>query len=282
MTEIIITVAIAGLLAGFIFSMPVAGPISILITSNAFKGKARYCRRVTIGASFADFFYVFVAFFGLTKLYSLYKPAIPYILAAGAVFILYTGFRIMKTKVDPEHMIEPHLSEKIRNLDEGGFYSGFMINFLNPTLFFGWLTTSFLVISFMAAMGFDTGGLDTIINENIKKLNIMEGAKINNTKAFTSPQIEKIRSYNLEQQKKGPVTLPKHFHLLISAIYAFSLAIGTIIWFYLLTFLITKFRRYINLKIINGIIYGLGIFLCLFGIYFGYIAIKSIFFASHI
>lgn len=281
MTEIILTMAVAGMMAGFIFSMPVAGPISILITSNAFKGRVRYCHRVTIGASFADFFYVLVAFFGLTKLYSLYKPALPFILAAGSLFIIYTGYRTMRTKVDPEHMPESHLSEKIIHKDEGGLYSGFMINFLNPTLFFGWLTTSFLVISFMAAMGFNTGGLDTIINENVKKISIMEGARIKDTIVFSSPKIEKIRSFNLEMQKKEPIKFPKHFHLLISTVYAAALAFGTIIWFYLLAFLITKFRRYINLRIINGIIYGLGLILCLFGVYFGYVAVKIIFFASH-
>jgi threonine/homoserine/homoserine lactone efflux protein len=278
MTGIIITVAIAGLLGGFIFSMPVAGPISILITSNAFKGRIRYCHRVTLGASFADFFYVLIAFFGLTKLYTLYKPALPYILAAGAVFIIYTGYRIIRTKVDPEHMEEPHLSEKIRKKNEGGFYSGFMINFLNPTLFFGWLTTSFLVISFMVSLGFNTGGLDKMINQNVKDINVMEGTRLKDPKAFSNPQIEKIRSYNLEKQKKEIIKLPRHFNLLISAVYASALTIGTIIWFYLLTFLITKFRRYINLGIINGIIYGLGLILCLFGVYFAYLAVKMIFF----
>jgi threonine/homoserine/homoserine lactone efflux protein len=281
MTEIIITMAIAGLLAGFIFSMPVAGPISILITSNAFKGRVQYCHRVTIGASFADFFYVLVAFFGLTKLYSLYKPALPFILAAGSLFMLFTGYRIMKTRVDPEHMLEIHLSEKLTKRGEGGLYSGFMINFLNPTLFFGWLTTSFLVISFMAALGFNTGGLDTIINENVKKINIMEGSRIKDTIVFSNPNIGKIRSFNLGMQKKEPLKFPKHFHLLISSVYASSLTLGTILWFYLLTFLITKYRRYINLKIINGIIYGLGIILCFFGVYFGYIGVRMIFFASH-
>jgi hypothetical protein len=43
MIESIITMSIAGLLAGFIFAMPITGPISILITSNAFKGRLRYC-----------------------------------------------------------------------------------------------------------------------------------------------------------------------------------------------------------------------------------------------
>ena len=40
MIESIITMSIAGFLTGFIFSMPIAGPISIMITSNALKGQA--------------------------------------------------------------------------------------------------------------------------------------------------------------------------------------------------------------------------------------------------
>ncbi|MCX6326482.1 MAG: LysE family transporter, partial [Bacteroidia bacterium] len=95
MIESIITMSIAGLLAGFIFSMPIAGPISILITSNALKGRLRYCNWVSLGASIADFTYVFIAVFGLTKLYSLYKPAVPYIFSAGSIFFFYLGYKII-------------------------------------------------------------------------------------------------------------------------------------------------------------------------------------------
>ena len=279
MTEIIITMAIAGLIAGFIFSMPIAGPISILITSNAFKGRMRYCHLVTIGASFADLIYVLIAFFGLTKLYGVYKAAIPFILGAGAFFIIYTGIRTMRTKVDIEHLTEVHLPGSMRDKENKGLYTGFMINFLNPTLFIGWLTTSFLVISFTAALGLNTGGLDAIISENVKEINIMEGTNIKDPEMFSSPRMEQIRSHNLEKQKKQNIQLPKHFYLTISTIYATALAAGTILWFYLLAFLIKKFRKYINVRIINGIIYSLGTTLVLFGFYFGYLAIKMIFFA---
>ena len=91
MCESIITIAITGLVAGFIFAMPIAGPISILITSSALKGRLRYCNLVSLGASFADFTFVFIAVFGLTKLYSLYTPAIPYMFAAGSLFFFYLG-----------------------------------------------------------------------------------------------------------------------------------------------------------------------------------------------
>jgi threonine/homoserine/homoserine lactone efflux protein len=278
MTESLITMSIAGLLAGFIFSMPIAGPISILVTSNAFEGRSRYCNLVTIGASIADFIYVFIAIFGLTKFYSLYKPAIPYLLIAGALFLLYTGYKTIKTKIDLEHLEleDKQLSEKIKKKEKGGFYTGFMINFLNPTLFIGWLTSSFFMISFIASLGFNTGGLDTIIHQNVKEINNIVDKKIENPQVFSNIQLEKIRSRNREMQKKEPVSLPKHFHLLISTCYAFFLSVGSIIWFYLLAFVITRFRHRINIKIINGIVYSLGVLLGFIGIYFGYVAIRML------
>src|ERR1700685_1828448 len=110
MTESIITLSIVGLLVGFIFSVPVAGPVSILITSNALKGQLRYCNLVTIGASLADFIYVFAAVFGLTNFYSIYKPFIPYVLLLGTLFLLFLGYKISKTKLDIEHTDDkPHL-----------------------------------------------------------------------------------------------------------------------------------------------------------------------------
>lgn len=159
MTESLITISIVGLIVGFIFSMPVAGPISILVTSNALKGRLKYCNLVTVGASFADFVYVFAAVFGLTKYYSLYEPAIPYILLAGTVFLLYIGYKISKTRIDLEHLEDKSiLSKKIRRHERGGFITGFMLSFFNPTLFLSWLTSSFIVISLVASLGFNTGG----------------------------------------------------------------------------------------------------------------------------
>ena len=114
----------------------------------------RYCNLFNIGASFADFTYVFIAVFGLTKLYSFYKPIIPYIFSFGALLLIFLGYKIFRTKFDIEHLEDKsHIIEKIKKKERGAFYTGFMINFLNPTLFIGWLTSSLLVISFIAALG---------------------------------------------------------------------------------------------------------------------------------
>ncbi len=100
MVESILTLLIAGILAGIIFSMPAAGPISILITSNALKGKLRFCVRTALGASIVEFFYIFIAVYGITALYSYYKSLIPYLLIIGSAIILLVSIRILKSRLD--------------------------------------------------------------------------------------------------------------------------------------------------------------------------------------
>lgn len=270
----LITMAVVGLIAGFIFSMPIAGPISILITSNALKGRTHYCNRVAIGASLADFVYVFIAIYGVTRLYSWYKPAIPYILLGGALFIIYVGFRIFRSKVDLEHIeeINPKTGKPFPK-GRGGFYAGFMVNFLNPTLIIGWLTTSVLVISFISSLGFDTGGLDSMIDQNVRTLNTIDGQVIDNPDVRTYLKADTLK-FLRNHQPVQPVSRPASFPVQISLVYALSLAIGSILWFMLLAMALSRFRYRINLRILSGIIRSLGIVLCLFGAFFIYTAIK--------
>jgi threonine/homoserine/homoserine lactone efflux protein len=267
--------SVAGLLSGFIFSMPIAGPISILITSNALKGRLRYCYLVNLGASFADFTYVFIAVYGLTKLYSFYKPIIPYIFSFGSVLLIFLGYKIFRTKVDIEHLEDKsHISEKIKKKEKGAFYTGFMINLFNPTLFIGWLTSSLLVITILAAMGFHTGGLAVKIDQNAKEISSIEGRKIENSQNLHLQQFGNMQLPRIKNHKEEPTVFPPHFHLIISICYAFFISVGSIIWFYLLSFLIVHFRKRINIKIISVFIKGLGIILCSIGLYFGYHAVQ--------
>ena len=276
MFESILTISITGLLAGFIFAMPIAGPISILITSNSLKGRLRYSNLVSIGASFADFTYIFIAVFGLTKLYSLYKPVIPYMFTAGSLFFLFLGYKIFNTKLDLEHL-EPksHLAEKIKKKERGGFYTGLMINFLNPTLFIGGLTSSFFVISLIASLGFNTGGLEIKLDQNVKEISSIEGKKIEKPQPISVEQLNKFQIHkNNDQQITKPV-FPSYFHLVISFCYAFFLAIGSIAWFHLLAYLIVKYRQNINIRILRFLIKSLGVVLCFLGLYFGYLAVEK-------
>jgi threonine/homoserine/homoserine lactone efflux protein len=275
MIESIITISLAGLLAGFIFSMPIAGPISILITSNALKGRLRYCILVSVGAFIADFTYVFIAVFGLTKLYSYYKPAIPYIFAVGSLFFFYLGYRIIRTKIDIENLEDKsHLTEKIQKKEKGAFYTGFMINFLNPTLFIGVLTSSFFVISLISSIGLHTGGLAGKMDQNVKEISNIEGRKIDNSKVLSVEQFDNFQKLKSKGHRQDQTTYPAYFHLVISICYAFFISFGSLIWFYLLSFIIVRFRQRINIKIISVFIKSLGVVLCLFGLFFGYLSAR--------
>jgi len=272
MSESLITISITGLIAGFVFSMPIAGPISILITSNALKGRLKYCYYVTMGASLADLVYVFIAVFGLTRFFSLYKPAIPYLTGAGSIFIIYIGYTIFRTKIDLEHIDDKvHLSEKIKKKGNSGFYTGLLLNFLNPTLFFGWLTTSFIIISIVSSLGFNTGGLNSMIDQNINDLNNIGGNVIQKPKLPEYLRFDTLQIFkNGNPVLKPKPRLPKNFNWLISICFAFSLSLGSVIWFYVLAVFIYYCRKRINIKILNLIINSLGLILSSFGIFLLY------------
>jgi hypothetical protein len=120
-------------------------------------------------------------------------------------------------------------------------------------------------------MGFQTGGLAVKIDQNAKEIGTIEGSKIENSQTlhFQNIQLPKIINHKAE-----PATFPPHFHLAISLCYAFFISVGSIIWFYLLAYLIVRFRKRINIKYISLFVKGLGVVLCFIGLYFGYQAIK--------
>lgn len=274
MFESILAISIAGLLAGFILSMPIAGPISILITTNALKGRFRYCSLVSLGASIADFIYVFVAVYGVTRLYSLYMPLIPYIFTVGSLFFFYLAYKIIKTKIDIDHLEnKSHLAERIEKREKGAFYTGFMINFLNPTLFIGVLTSSFFVISIVSSMGFNTGGLAGRLDQNVKEISSIEGINIDKPKVISIDKFENIKIGRKEHLPDLTV-YPTSFHLIISICYAIFLSLGSVLWFIFMSYMVVRFRKKINLTVISVFIKSLGAILGLFGVYFGYQAVK--------
>lgn len=278
MIESFITISLAGLISGFIFSMPVAGPISILIASNALKGNLKFCQFSAIGASVADFIYVFIAVFGLTKLYSLYKPLIPYMLFGGAFFLLYIGYKVFHTRLNLENVNNfRSLDKEIKKKESGAIYVGFMINFLNPTLFIGWLTTSFIMISFLASLGFNMGGLYSLIDQNVKDITKIEGGAIQQPQNHNYFQMDTTYIHKNEIKQQNLSSSPGNLTFFISLLYAFFISVGTIIWFYFFSLFLIRFRHRIKINIINMIIKSLAIILCFIGIYFGYAAFRVFF-----
>ena len=252
MIESFITVVLIGFSAGFIFSMPIAGPISIIITSNALKGNLKFCIRTALGASIVEFFYVLIAVFGLSVLFSLYSSIIPYVLIVGSIFLLAIGIKIFRTNIKLEE-IERSYSSDEREEKNGGLRTGLIINLTNPSLFFGVLTSSFIVLSFASSVGLNTGGLEMLVHENVASI-----------QELTGKTMEGIDTTFVDTIEPAGDVDHSSYSLLLSIIYAVSLATGGFLWLYILAKLLIKYRTKIKLAYLQWIIRGLSF--VLFGI----------------
>ena len=150
------------------------------------------------------------------------------------------------------------------------------MNFLNPTLFFGWLTTSFIIISFVSSLGFHTGGLENSIDDNVSHINTISGEKIEKPKIPSYMQLDTLQFLKKENHVRPAKPDPPYFHWVNSLFFAVSVSIGTIIWFYLLASLINRHRHKINITFLTWLVRSLGIVLCGLGLFLFYNALRMI------
>jgi len=262
MIEIVITLFIVGLIAGIVFSMPVTGPVSILIVSKALQGKLRYCTRTAIGATIVEFFYVFIVVYGIAALYSYYQPVIPYLILIGALFVILVSIKIIRHKFEFSALeSQAIITDKTKN--RGGMRTGIILNLTNPSLFINWLIASFIMLSFVSSLGFNTGGLDIILNENIKSVSEIAGTEFQDMESF---------NHNHEDApiQNEPYSLPV---IALSLLFAFSVSLGSLFWLDQLARIVIKFRDKIKEHLLNKVIHILGFVLICFGCYLAYRAV---------
>ena len=255
MIESFLTVVMVGFTAGFVFSMPIAGPISIIITSNALKGNINFCVRTALGASIIEFFYVLIAVFGLSVFFSLYSSIIPYVLIVGSIFLLVIGIKITRSKVKLED-IEKSINQNEKVEKNGGLRTGLIINLTNPSLFFGVLTSSFLVLSFASSIGLNTGGLDILVHKNVTSL-----------QEITGDEHSKIDTTYIPNSNAGKNAEHSSYTFLLSLTYALALSFGGFVWLVILAKLLVKYRNKIKIEFLNWTIRILGLVLCGIGVY---------------
>src|SRR4030095_176052 len=102
---------IAGILTGFVVSIPPVGPIAFAMISKGFKNEIKEGKAIAFGAAFMDFFYCLIAFGGITLIISFFPSIAANFYAANtylieivltfsgcAVVIIY-GLKIMRSKI---------------------------------------------------------------------------------------------------------------------------------------------------------------------------------------
>ena len=274
MIETLISLTVIGFLAGFFFSMPVAGPISILVVSFTLHGHRKRGMMTALGAAVVDFFYIFVAVFGFTKLIIRFKFSIPYILIIGSLFIFYIGYKLWKTQVHfDEEEEKVVLKGRLFAMAKGhhSFLTGFFVNLLNPTLFIGWLVSSFVVLSFAASHGINVGGMENIFYQNVEEMNNASGPLI------TSDHEKNLIDTYKKTPGKHPAVKPRlFFQILNSLAYSVSVAIGSVIWFYLLSGVLSRHKEKISITVFNHLIHGLAILMVFLGLLLVYQAMQML------
>jgi threonine/homoserine/homoserine lactone efflux protein len=273
MFESLITISLVGLAVGIVFSMPIAGPVSILITSHGLKGQLRYCVTASLGAAIVDWVVCFIVVHGFTRVFGAVVNFIPYILFCGSIILFIIGLRIVKARFDFDHLdIKQTGLRRFLKVQENksGFWTGFFLNASNPSIFFGWLTSSALVMSFVSSMGLNVGGIDHVIGNNVVIVNSFASNHSVAKEMMKSPKVPRIVEAEAppsapQQENQGKYS--NIFHWLFSLSYAFFVAVGTVIWFCLLSYFLVRNRAKLKIGLIRKMIHGLGIILCIFAVY---------------
>jgi threonine/homoserine/homoserine lactone efflux protein len=126
--------ALLGLAFGFVGSIPVAGPISILVVEGALAGRLREVRALAAGASVAEALYAGGAYAGLSALLVRFPRLEPVSQAIGALSLLVLGLYFALRK--PAASGAPAAPQAAR--PGGAARNGFLITLFNPTLLGTW------------------------------------------------------------------------------------------------------------------------------------------------
>jgi threonine/homoserine/homoserine lactone efflux protein len=126
-------VAVIGFCFGFVGSIPVAGPISILVLERGLSGRQRSGLWIAVGAAVAESVYAALAFFGLGALLVRYPAIVPASQAAGAAALLTLG--VLFAWRGPGRG-EPAAQARVPSGSDA--LLGFTITALNPTFIATW------------------------------------------------------------------------------------------------------------------------------------------------
>ncbi len=145
--------ALTGFIFGFVGSMPVAGPIAILVLGRGLSDRVRSGRYLALGAALAESVYAYLAFWGFSALLVRYTWVVPASRAAAAVLLSALGLHLARKPRNTSGAVPPP-DPNVGN--KRSFLLGFTITALNPTLIATWTAAVTLLFS-LDIVHFDKG-----------------------------------------------------------------------------------------------------------------------------
>lgn len=133
-----LTVALLGFVFGFVGSMPVAGPIAILVFGRGIEGRMRSGVYLAIGAAIAESVYAYFAYWGFSELISSNRWIEPVTRTVAAVLLIGLGLHFMFGRKKTQE-VDPELIQERKNAgNKRSLLLGFTITALNPALIATW------------------------------------------------------------------------------------------------------------------------------------------------
>lgn len=147
------SVTLVGFFLGFIGSMPISGPISLLVFHRGLHARYRDGWAIGLGGAIAEGIYCGLAIYGLTTLLEGFTFLEPLAKGVGILVLLVVGLYFMVAH--QENREEKPIAERAGSNWVGQFLVGFSVAALNPTLIFTWSMTAAMLYS-LANLAFQT------------------------------------------------------------------------------------------------------------------------------
>jgi threonine/homoserine/homoserine lactone efflux protein len=131
---------LAGLVCGFVGSIPIAGPTAVLVIERALDGKSGEAFAIAAGAAIAELGYALLAYLGMTAFLSEFPWLLPASRALGAAILLGLGLYLAARPRKPRPPRDaPHLPAVAQRRNPLGMVLlGLIVTGVNPTLLASW------------------------------------------------------------------------------------------------------------------------------------------------
>lgn len=122
------------------------GPDFVIVMKNSLGIGRKYGIATAIGVAGALIVHVTYTILGFTVILEKYPSVFTIIKIAGAAYLLWLGYKGIRSKAQPESSNEIHIKQKLQPSIGQGFREGFLCNLLNPKspLFFLSVFSQFL------------------------------------------------------------------------------------------------------------------------------------------
>lgn len=126
-----------GLVMGFVGSMPIAGPVAVLVLERGLLQRAREGLGVALGAAVSESLYAFLAFWGVGAVVRSAPGLLPVSRLIGAAVLIGLGIYLATRRSRPRPA-EPSVGALSGGRKRRGFVLGLTVTLLNPTVIATW------------------------------------------------------------------------------------------------------------------------------------------------